>query len=334
MTEERPPLPGVQTPPLPPGRDLLYKELQREYDKTFELKDSLDGKANNMITISSAVATLLFGFGTFLVDRLASISQNITIIIGLLAAGIILNIASMMLCIWVSKISLYTYAIGQKVFSSNNTNEFNTDELDNWKSLECDEFQDAMIESYLNAIRKNDIKNFNKAHKVKVSQFLFIFGIFTIPSLAIILGAGISNENSLNDKKLELLYYKEAGQVTNHRILAVSSNSAQVESSLISAGFVNGTEIESIKTMSYFLEPNNTITDGYGYGVLNTPGRAVAYYSMNFSGHQRYDGLVTLSGTMSFSDKATGRLGFISDRIIPFKAKLDPDNNFLLHSVI
>ena len=50
--------PKPPTPPMPPGRELLYQELQREYDKTLGLRDSLDGKANNMITISSAVATL------------------------------------------------------------------------------------------------------------------------------------------------------------------------------------------------------------------------------------------------------------------------------------
>ena len=254
------------------------------------------------------------------------------VVIGFLIAGILLNIASMILCVWASKIELYVYAIGHKIFHSDTTG-FDTEELNIWKSLDNDEFHDNMIESYLNALKENDQNNFRKANKVKISQILFILGILTIPSIAIFLGSSISNETSLNDKRLELLYYKESGKVTNNRILTVSGNTTQVEISLASTGFINGTEIKSIKTISYLLETNKTISNGYGHGLINTPGRGMASYSINFSGLS-YNGLVTLNGSIFFSSKAVGELAFIGDKMVAFKARIYPDNNFLLHSVI
>lgn len=46
--------------------------MKHRYNEEFARKDTLETKANNIITIAGTIATLLFGFGTFLVDKLGS----------------------------------------------------------------------------------------------------------------------------------------------------------------------------------------------------------------------------------------------------------------------
>jgi len=47
--------------------------LYGQYDKEFDLKNTLEGKVNYLLTIAGVVSTLLFGFGTFLIDNLDTI---------------------------------------------------------------------------------------------------------------------------------------------------------------------------------------------------------------------------------------------------------------------
>jgi hypothetical protein len=71
---------------------LFLQELKDQYEKEFELKDALEGKANNILTISGLVATLLFGFGSFMIDKLGSSYEFLIPVTILLIMGIIGNV--------------------------------------------------------------------------------------------------------------------------------------------------------------------------------------------------------------------------------------------------
>ena len=47
-----------------------FKELKGQYEKILDIKNALEGKANNLLTISGTVVTLLFQFGYFFVDKI------------------------------------------------------------------------------------------------------------------------------------------------------------------------------------------------------------------------------------------------------------------------
>jgi hypothetical protein len=51
-----------------PATNLFFQELKDQYQKILDIKNTLEGKANNLLTISGTVGTLLFGFGTFFVE--------------------------------------------------------------------------------------------------------------------------------------------------------------------------------------------------------------------------------------------------------------------------
>ncbi|HET9774608.1 MAG TPA: hypothetical protein VFP25_06450 [Nitrososphaeraceae archaeon] len=49
--------------------DLFLDELKSEYDKEFELKSSLENKANYILIVAGVTMSLLFSFGAVLVDK-------------------------------------------------------------------------------------------------------------------------------------------------------------------------------------------------------------------------------------------------------------------------
>jgi hypothetical protein len=51
-----------------PSADSFREELKSEYEKDFELKERLDNKANNIVTMAGLVAAIFAGFITFVLE--------------------------------------------------------------------------------------------------------------------------------------------------------------------------------------------------------------------------------------------------------------------------
>ncbi len=90
----------------------FLEQLEKQYDKDLQWKDSLDNKSDKMITMSSALATLMIGLGTFLVSRIASMSWLYLVDIFLLMVGVLLAALAIALFINAFKIRNYTVAFG------------------------------------------------------------------------------------------------------------------------------------------------------------------------------------------------------------------------------
>ena len=52
--------------------DLFLDELKSEYNREFELKSSLENKANYILIAAGITMCLLFSFGAVLIDKLHS----------------------------------------------------------------------------------------------------------------------------------------------------------------------------------------------------------------------------------------------------------------------
>ena len=52
--------------------DLFLDELKSEYNREFELKSSLENKANYILIAAGITISLLFSFGAVLIDKLHS----------------------------------------------------------------------------------------------------------------------------------------------------------------------------------------------------------------------------------------------------------------------
>ena len=175
---------------------IFYEALKDRYKEEFEIASLLDGKANNMITISSAVGTLLFGFGTFFIDKLHVSHIYSVIISAILITGILLNIFSMITCVTASRIQKYSYATNIDAFftkkeSSLYVNEYvetyNANKITKFKEISEERYYDVMIKNFFECIKNNRLLNDSKAHKIKTSQTIFSIGLSTILALAILL---------------------------------------------------------------------------------------------------------------------------------------------------
>jgi hypothetical protein len=51
-------------------KEAFLEELRGQYDKEFDLKERIEGKAGNLLTISGITIPLLFGFSSFLIEKL------------------------------------------------------------------------------------------------------------------------------------------------------------------------------------------------------------------------------------------------------------------------
>ena len=90
--------------------NLFLEELKYQY----RIKNTLDGKANTLLTISGTVATLLFAFGTFFIDKISVHYPYLIHVTSLLIGGISLIVISIVLSAWAFHIQKYRFAMGHR----------------------------------------------------------------------------------------------------------------------------------------------------------------------------------------------------------------------------
>lgn len=170
------------------GRELFYQEMKEHYNNQFEIKNTLESKANNMVTISGTVATLLFGFGTFLLDKLVALKYPlIAPIRAVLAIGIIANIISIVLSLRSSRTQTWSLTVNYgDFFHDDGKGDFDQSAVDEYAYMTDEEYQTEMTELYFDCIRDNVATNNKKGSYIEYSQALFLGGILTVPLVILI----------------------------------------------------------------------------------------------------------------------------------------------------
>jgi hypothetical protein len=160
---------------------LFLQELKEQYEKLFEITDALEGKANNLLTVAGLVATLLFGFGSFIVDKFDATYNMLTPVTILLMIGIVGNVISIFWSVMVFRIKDYLIAMDSKHFYDQNGN-INEQKVEEYRD-EQDEnvFTDTLIDTYLKCNRHNGLRNDEKAVKIKYAFWSFLGSIVTAP---------------------------------------------------------------------------------------------------------------------------------------------------------
>ena len=172
--------------------DLFLDELKSEYDKEFELKSSLENKANYILIAAGVTMSLLFSFGAVLVDKLNSDYQYLIVVVIFLMVGVVTNGASVLFSVLGFSIKHYRYPLPYHAFftkdSSTKKLVFNDEVIEEYrdglgetKAESIQIFKESIIENYLRCNKQNAIQNYNKAKKIKIAQWLFFAGAITIP---------------------------------------------------------------------------------------------------------------------------------------------------------
>jgi len=173
------------------SKELFVEALKAEYNAQFELKNSLEAKSGQLITVCGIVIPLLFGFSSLLVDKsfnkqvlLFSLEVVLVIIITLEAASIFLSV-------WALRIQIYRHAFLPNAFFTEDKKGRLIDlvekEVNEFGKKDSEEIYDILIKEFLLSNKENLYQNDIKATKIQIAQYLFLIGLAMVPILVGIL---------------------------------------------------------------------------------------------------------------------------------------------------
>lgn len=152
----------------------LIKELKDQDLKQFELKNRLDGKASNLITISITTTTFLLGFGIFLLTNMERTPEVFSIysifgISGIVATGLTVLFSTLSYTL-----KPYRYVMNVQTVFFDENGKYREDIVIKFRKASAEQFNDTMIEDYIKAIHENENTNDAKAGKIKFAQWFFV----------------------------------------------------------------------------------------------------------------------------------------------------------------
>lgn len=172
--------------------DLFLDELKAEYNLEFQLKSSLENKANYILIAAGVTISLLFSFGAILIEKLSSDYEYLLYVIVSLMIGVVTNGISVLFSVLGFSIKHYEFPFPYHIFFKENPStkklEFDDEVIkkfsdgigdSNPESLQL--FNESVIKNYLECNKINAIHNSDKATKIKFAQWFFLGGAVCIP---------------------------------------------------------------------------------------------------------------------------------------------------------
>jgi hypothetical protein len=176
--------------------DLFLEELKSQYKQEFELKSSLENRANYVLIAAGVTMSLLFTFGTGFIEKLTPQYYYFQFVIGFFLLSAITNSTSILFSVLGFLVRDYRFTMPYYVFFKKDPStkkvSFNNESIEEYtigkgkndkESIQI--FRESMIENYLRCNRQNRIRNNSKATMIKIEQWLFFAGAISIVSIMI-----------------------------------------------------------------------------------------------------------------------------------------------------
>jgi hypothetical protein len=163
----------------------FLSELKYTFEQGLSWKNSLDSKANNMIAMSSAVSTFLITIVTFLFSKININNSSYSVIISFLLIAIISAIIAILYFIKSYSIKDYFFPVGHEAFFENG--KYSEENVNEILSFSKEEFNENLIEEYLECMKINAVNINNKAAKIKYGQYFYFASIVAIIVILIII---------------------------------------------------------------------------------------------------------------------------------------------------
>jgi hypothetical protein len=162
----------------------FLEEIKLQFAREIDVKERLDNKASNLITMAAAVTTLFMGFGAFLLKEL-EISNIVILGSGLtfLILEVIITIAGIWRAITAYGLKRYKYPIVVEPFR-NLKGELDDEEIRPFRTATKEEFQLHMINEYLDSMNTNFELNKKKAGLIKQAHILYLIALIMIVPFA------------------------------------------------------------------------------------------------------------------------------------------------------
>ena len=182
----------------------LLHELRLQNDREYDEKKNLDSKSSNIASYSVTFTVLLFGFGSFLLDKIET-NNNLLFasITTILITSLIISIVSIIFSVFAFRLRDYWYAIAKDSFfrdpkalpkdSEQWDKHIDDKEIAGWITdfSKREDYEDFMIEQLVVGVRVNSLNNDSKAGWINRAQLVFVFAVCMIPIILLVILAGV-----------------------------------------------------------------------------------------------------------------------------------------------
>jgi hypothetical protein len=173
-------------------QEKFLSELKEQFTQIHELRAGLDEKTDKMITLASAVATLLIGLGTFLVANVLEPKTLLFLVdIIILSIGVILSAFAIFSFIVAYRVRGIRFPFPPEKYVDSEL-QINFAEVDKVSKKETTEFDKDTIDAYLVSLRSAQIALKTKGGSIKWGQILFLFSLVSVMVVLIATLGGIA----------------------------------------------------------------------------------------------------------------------------------------------
>jgi hypothetical protein len=157
--------------------EILYDMFKNNFERTWQVKDLLEEKARGIMTVSSAVITLLFGFTTFAI-ALEMYVSNLFVV-----SSIAMSVIAIGICLRATGIKEFGDAFPKQLLNKDGT--LNSSEIEKATALDDEDIRRLRASLYLASFVDNRKANDSKADLIWIANVFLFLSMFLV-TLAVI----------------------------------------------------------------------------------------------------------------------------------------------------
>lgn len=163
-------------------------ELRFQFERYVQVKERLDTKANNIISMSGTISTLFMGFGVFLLQNVdfKTYCTLATLASMLLIIEVSLTVVTVFFAFRSYRQRTYTHPISYENFYDVNSTTPNSI-LNQFKEADPDAINDRFADNYLECIKSYEEQNNEQNGWIDRSRKTFIASLGIIPLFSLIM---------------------------------------------------------------------------------------------------------------------------------------------------
>jgi hypothetical protein len=161
-------------------------ELRQRFENGLDIKDKLEGKANNTITVAGLMSAIFMAFGGQILDNVQSSNPYFLPAMTILLAELFSTLAAVVFSIMAYRAGGYDFPLSRSEFLSDDADgTYNKQKIMDYQTIDNAKYYE-LCKKYLRCIKRNEKENAKKVEKIDLAQYALIVAIVLIPIFAAI----------------------------------------------------------------------------------------------------------------------------------------------------
>ena len=159
----------------------FLEEMRLEYSRRSQASESLTKKANNLMTVSGIIATLIMGlYGSLYdVDEFTILEPS-----SLILVSMVMMILAVFYCVLVNKVEFQrTIFLGKNLRENSMTS---SKIIKSWTNSRRDNYHEALIDEYVKCLYQAECAIEEKSTKLSNAIRIFLSGLIGFPALFVL----------------------------------------------------------------------------------------------------------------------------------------------------